>query len=317
MPMPPATPLSQPGIFNVLDPWYNDPIIGWTGMVADDDTVGERNAAVLQAIITYAQTTDCSNVHPYGAIILFPGHSGVPVQDTNGHDKGAEYFVAVPDSITEAPFFAVQVNCNWPLRFLGTGSAKLTMVANDNSDFGDMFLITTGGADNTGGITFEDLYFKYPMINESGGIPDYAAIHVPAPGSVENLRIVRCAFWDCPIGVWVENGLQCSILQCTIYYHSNTGIGIWLGDGMNIGDSGLAKQVYVAGCLISNDSAHGAPPGGTGILIMGADQVRIVDSDVGGFARPLLLHRGHTDRTRFISLSPILAFTRAPLSTPH
>ena len=61
MPMPPATPLSQPGIFNVLDPWYNDPIIGWTGMVADDDTVGERNAAVLQAIITYAQTTDCSN----------------------------------------------------------------------------------------------------------------------------------------------------------------------------------------------------------------------------------------------------------------
>ena len=26
---------SEPGIFNVLDPWYNDPVIGWTGMVAD------------------------------------------------------------------------------------------------------------------------------------------------------------------------------------------------------------------------------------------------------------------------------------------
>ena len=43
---------------------------------------------------------------------------------------------------------------------------------------------------------------------------------------------------------------------------------------------------------IFNDVAHGAPPGGTGILIMGADQVRIVDSDVGGFSTAIAITPG-------------------------
>ncbi|MGC2650177.1 MAG: right-handed parallel beta-helix repeat-containing protein [Candidatus Cybelea sp.] len=281
--------LSTPGVFNVLDDWYMG-----TGMVAGLTSAAVNNALVLQAIIYAAQNADasgCLNGPKLGATILFPGNDDVPPPVGPGPypDDGAEYFIAVPSAMTTP--FAVQVNCNWPLRFLGTGNVRLTMF-DGGFGYGDMFSIDTGGGDNAGGITFEDLSLHYPTIDESESIPQYTAIHVPGTGNVRNLRIVRCVFWDCPIAVWLENCLQGSILQSTIYYHSNTGTGIWLGNGMNIGDSGLAKQIYVAGCLISNDSAHGAPPGGTGILIMGADQVRIVDSDVGGFSTAIAITPG-------------------------
>ena len=283
---------STPGIFNVLDIW-NGGTFGMVAGVGLGAANAETNAAILQQIIWYAQNANasgCQSGPALAATILFPGNSDVPPPVGAGAtDYGAVYEIAVPHGTGATA--AVSVSCNWPLRFLGTGNVKLSMVENADGDLGDIFSIDTGGpGDNTGGITFEDLYFEYPTIDEGEGIPEYAAIHVPAAGTVENLRIVRCVFWDCPIGVWIENGLQCSILQSTIWYRANTGFGIWLGDGTTSGVS--AKQIYVAGCYIFNDVQHGAPPGGTGILIMGADQVRIVDSDVGGFSTCIAITPG-------------------------
>ncbi len=283
---------STPGIFNVLDPWN-----GTSGMIAGVGRTAaeaEANALILQQIIWYAQNANvsgCLSGPPLAATILFPGNSDVPPPVGAGaSDNGQVYEIAVPSGIGATA--AVSVGCNWPLRFLGTGNVKLSMVVNTVGDFGDMFSVVTNVGDNTGGITFEDLYFAYPTIDESEGIPEYAAIHVPGTGQANNVRIVRCAFLDWPIGIWLEDVLQCSVLQCTITYANNAGIGIWLGNGTNEGDKGLAKQVYVAGCVISTFSGHEAPSGGTGILIMGADQVRIVESDIGGFSTGIAIKPG-------------------------
>jgi Phage integrase family len=110
-------------------------------MVANDSTLAARNTAVLETIINIAQTTDCLGTHPFGAIILFPGHEMVPPQGGDGHDRGAEYFLQAPGDGTAA----INVDCNWPLRFLGTGDSELTMNIPTGSTSGDMFSLATGG----------------------------------------------------------------------------------------------------------------------------------------------------------------------------
>ena len=188
----------------------------------------------LQQMIWYAQNANASGCQSGPALavtILFPGNSDVPPPVGAGAtDYGAVYEIAVPHGTGATA--AVSVSCNSRLRFLGTGNVKLSMVENADGDLGDIFSIDAGGPGrDTGGITFEDLYFEYPTIDEGEGIPEYAAIHVPAAGTVENLRTVRCVFWDCPIGVWIENGLQCSILQSTIWSVLTPDLGFGLAMG--------------------------------------------------------------------------------------
>ena len=172
-----------------------------------------------------------------------------------GTDNGAEYFIAMPPEM-ETTGAAVLINCYWPLRILGTGNVKLTMIANVNGLIGDIFQLATGtgGDAGIGGLTFEDLILKYAPITGSQDL--YAAIHATSTGA-QNLRIERVVFEECPVGVRLEEALQCSVLQCTFNYLSSTGTAIILGNGQNMGESNSAKQIYIAGCYLLNDSAHG------------------------------------------------------------
>jgi hypothetical protein len=151
---------------------------------------------------------------------LIPGHSEpVGAAGPGGTDFGSTYYFQKPYPDTETS--VIPVNCNWPIRFLGTGSTVLSLLEDESgSGFSDFFEVTTeGSGDNTGGMTFEDLYFTYPPIT---GTLTTAAIHIPAEGA-ENVRVVRCAFVDCPNGIILEDGLQASIMQCTFQYQNNVG----------------------------------------------------------------------------------------------
>ena len=273
---------SEPGIFNVLDPWYYDPVsMSYVGMTPGPGANPALNTAVLQAIINIAQTTDCSNANPYGATILFPGHSAVPAQGSDGHDEGATYLLYAP---------AIAIDCNWPLKFVGTGNVKLLMVIDDPEVpvSGDMFQVDTGnGHDNSGGITFEDLTFQYPPISETSGIPQWAAIH--ATGGTQNVRIVHCVFTDCPIGIWFEKVLQCNIVDCFLQLSQNFGIGVILGDTIS---GNLAKEIFITDCLF--EVGGNAPPGSTALQIYGTDQVFVNDCHFDSFTYGIQIIPGPT-----------------------
>jgi len=311
---------SEPGVFNVLDPWVYVSSVGYTGLVANSSGDAAQNTAVLQGIIELAQGYaavggSCPSEH-FGAIILFPGHSVVPEPVNNeagATDEGSVYFFESPNPDSNAP--AIDIDCCWPLLFKGTGNVKLIMYAEDVSDnSGDMFSILTAGPDNTGGITFEDLTFAYSPTNQIPPTITWSAIHtIPSSpgadtGGAQNVRIVRCAFEDCPIGVWFEEALQTSILQCTFTWSSNVGIAIMLGDGAN--GKGSAKEVYIAACVITG-AGDTTPPGQTAIQIGGADHVRVEDCQIDHVTNGIIITPGAGPGT------PLDAGSYPPLNAVH
>src|ERR1700679_2907731 len=110
-----------PGVFNVQDAWWYDPIgMAFVGMVPGDPTcvTPRRNARVLQAIINLAQASNDQSGPYYGATIVFPGHYGVPSPGGTGEDSGGTYFISgAGDGSATIP-----IASNWPIKFLGTGS---------------------------------------------------------------------------------------------------------------------------------------------------------------------------------------------------
>jgi hypothetical protein len=281
---------SEPGIFNVLDPWYFDGV-AYIGMVANDPGLAEQNALVLQEIISLAQAS-CDQSHPYGATILFPGHSVVPPPvGSGGTDLGALYYIAVPTG-SDTPA-AVPIECNWPLRFVGTGSVVLNMVANSDSAWGDMFFIQSAasGDQDVGGITFEDLHLSYGSGATSG-----AAVHVAAatadgqPNGGQNIRLVRVTLDDCPIGAWFEETLQGSMLECTVVFYENAGTAIQIGNSNNGYESPSGKEIYIAGCVIRIN--QGTPVGCTGISILGAEHVRVSNTRIEGLSPGIVIQPG-------------------------
>jgi hypothetical protein len=182
--------------------------------------------------------------------------------------------------------------------FKGTGNVKLTMYIVAPSDqSGDMFQVYTAGGtgndDNTGGLTFEDLTFVYQTISSENIW--WSAIHtIPtSPGSegggAENVRVVRCVFVDCPIGIWFEVAFQPSVLHSTFHWISNTGIGVMLGDGGN--GAGAAKQVAISGCHFEAVSKTG-PVNQTAIQIGGCDHARVTDCEIDSVTYGIMITPG-------------------------
>jgi hypothetical protein len=281
---------SEPGLFNVLDPWLTGTSRGMlAGPVSAADA--ELNAQILQAAITAAQAAQsgCPSSPPdYAATILFPGHSVIPLPvGSGGTDDGAAYLVAVPVGQTVAA--AIMIECNWPLLFLGTGNIKLVMVANTANEWGDMFFVQSGTGMNEDlpGMTFENLDFHFGETTTS-----YAAIHVAAittGGSndgAQNVRVVCCAFDDCPTAVWFEQSLQCSMLECTAYYTKNNGTCVIIGNGASLNDKASGKEIWIAFCDFYGSA------GGTGLQIRGSEHTRVVNSRIDGFSQGIQIVPG-------------------------
>lgn len=282
---------SEPGIFNVLDPWLSGTS---HGMVAGSVTAAqaEVNAQILQAAITAAQASQsgCPSSPGFAGTILFPGHSVVPLPvGGGGSDAGDEYQIAVPAGQSLAA--AIIIECNWPLLFLGTGNVKLTLVTNTLGQFGDMFWIQSNVSQDAdlGGITFENLWLKFKQTSSTV----YAAVHVAAITSGgshdggQNIRLVRCIFDDCPVGVWFEQTQQGNVLECTALYNGNTGTCIKIGNGTSTGETAQGKEIYIAGCTFRCNST-----GTTGILILASEHIRVTNTRLEGFTQGIVITPG-------------------------
>ena len=295
-------PFSQAGVFFVTDEWYEVSPGNFVGMVPNDSSLAERNAIVLQAIIDLAQSyvnNACPGQPPFwGATIVFPGHFEVPPPVGPNvlppADDGAEYFIAQPPSTPQNVNGIIDVGCNWPLRFVGTGNVKL--VAYPNSlpipVLPDMFYVHTniGQSKNIGGVTFEDLEFSF---NENA--PGKAAIHLAgatATGTndgAQNVRMIRCVFKDCPIGVWFEQALQCSMLQCTGTYSSFGGTALMIGGPNNGFENVFGKDIFITDCVFQTSP----PLGTTGLNIIAAEHVRLKSVRFDGFITGILINPGY------------------------
>jgi hypothetical protein len=111
-----------PGVYNVLDAWWDDSSV-YTPMVPNVKTgsVPRNNALALQAIIAIAQAQNDQSGPYFGATIVFPGHSEATAQGGTGDDHGGVYYIAgLGDGSPTIP-----IASNWPIKFVGTGSAKL------------------------------------------------------------------------------------------------------------------------------------------------------------------------------------------------
>ncbi len=159
-----------PGVYNVLDPWWDDSSI-YTPMapIVSSGSTPRDNALALLAIIAIAQAQNEQGGPYFGATIVFPGHSEATAQGGTGEDSGGIYYIqGLGDGSPTIPIVS-----NWPIKFLGTGSAKLVNYVGTDPDFvvGDFFSIQTNGdygpdcvglGDNSGGMTFENLKLEYP-----------------------------------------------------------------------------------------------------------------------------------------------------------
>jgi hypothetical protein len=275
---------SAPGIFNVLDPWWTG---SPNGMQAGPVSAAqaETNAQILQAAINAAQQ-DCGSTSPtLSATILIPGNSDVPppVNPIGGTDYGAEYYLAVPSGGSATA--AVTITCYYSLLFLGTGNCKLTMVANTEGAWGDMFDIGNNapGNVNIGGVTFQDLHLSYQPVPSDADGP-FTAINVISPGA-QNIRLYRVIFDDCPYGVWFNYCLQGSMLECTSVYANNTGNCVTIG---NTTSAYLGKEIYIAGCVLTSNN------GGIGIFVGSADHLRVSDTRIDGFYNGIVIEPDST-----------------------
>lgn len=153
----------------------------------------------------------------------------------------------------------------------GTGQGRQSKPILQVAGNGDLFSVDPGGSgdQHIGGITFQDFSIEY-----NGGTSG-TAIHAL---SGENIRVFRMVFIDTPQAIWFEDTLQCNIFECTVEYTSITSnpACITLGNDAN---GVAAKEVYIGASKFL-----ASMNGGIGLVIQGAEQIRVTDSRIEGFS---------------------------------
>jgi hypothetical protein len=240
-------PYSQPGIFNVLDSEYGM-VPGSLGVPSENQTALQNavNAAVAAGggtILIPSEENGATTYNMQGPIYVGTATSPSPV---------SLIFAGTAQGTQSAPTMQVQTNAGGPYS-------------------GDLFYVdtTTTTDQDVGGITFQDLNIAYL---EGASAPG-AAIHVI---SGENVRLLRVILTNCPQGVWFEDTLQCSLLECTGNYtkDGNSGTMVTIGNDV-MGVAG--KEIYITGCKFASHT------GGVGIEIQGAEHVRVSNTRIDTF----------------------------------
>ena len=247
--------LSQPGIFNVLDPEY--------GMQAGLLASASGNQTALQLAITACQAAG-------GGTVL------IPSQDLNGNTV---YPIIGPIDVGE------------PL----SGSAEAVIIEGtaQGKEGGPTLLVEADGTlfsvDTTsghiGGITFRDFGIQYDKNPDTDAVYSGTAIDVVAG---ENVRIQRVVFHDCARAVWFEDTLQCTMFECLAQYENidPSPSCVTLGNDVN---GVAAREVYIAGCTLFSHKR-----GGTGLVIQGAEHVRVMNTRLEGFSDGIMITPGES-----------------------
>jgi hypothetical protein len=212
-------PLSQPGIFNVLDYEF-----------AATNSPGENQTALQNAI------ADCQSQG--GGTVL------IPTQDLDGNTV---YPIIGPIDVGEplsgsAESVIIEGTAQGP-----EGSPTLLV-----EGAGTLFSVDTSSG-HIGGITFRDFGIQYGTNPDTGSPYSGTAIDVVAG---ENVRIERMVFFECAQAVWFENTLQCTIFDCRAENKSIVPSPAFVSIG-NDETGALAVETYIAACTFLADKLGG------------------------------------------------------------
>jgi hypothetical protein len=235
--------LSQPGIFNVLD----------FGMTGGSSALADVNQNALQQAIYAAQAQN-------GGTVL------IPSEDLDGNSVYPIYGPIYVGSATSLSAVAIIIAGTGQ----GTENGPTLLVENA----GTLFSVdtATGGGDDIGGTTFQDFGIKYAKDVDNNTYPGTAIDVVNG----EHVRVFRVVFVDCAQAVWFESTLGCSLLECTAVFENITASPACVTLGNDV--SGVAAlETYIAGCRFL------ASGGGVGLVIQGAEHVRVSNTRIDGF----------------------------------
>lgn len=254
------TTYSQPGIINALD----------YGLVPNDESAAYTNTAALTSAILAAQASCNQSGNPiYGGTVIIPSNDALPSGTTNG--DGGQYYFA-----TESLGPAVTITCPYPILILGTGNGT-TLVMTTNNDLFEVQNNPGAASGSNGGVSFQDLEIVY-----SSGLTTGAAIRVT--GGSQNVRLFRMVLRDCPVAVALDRTLQCSIVDCVLWFSNNSGNAVTLGTTTS---GNLAKETYIAGCIF--EAGDGSTGTGTGLSIVNADEVRVMNTRIEAFSQGIVV----------------------------
>jgi hypothetical protein len=149
---------------------------------------------------------------------------------------------------------------------------------------GTLFSVDTSSG-HIGGITFRDLGIQYDKNPETDIAYSGTAIDVV---DGENVRIERVVFFDCAQAVWFENTLQCTMFECLVQNADITPSPACVTLGNDV--SGVAaKEIYIAGCTFLSHRK-----GGTGLIIQGAEHVRVMNTRLEAFTDGIIIAPGES-----------------------
>jgi hypothetical protein len=145
----------------------------------------------------------------------------------------------------------------------------------------DLFVVdnSPGGDANIGGVVFQDLEIEFDQSLSAG-----AAIHVTGGG--QNVHLYRIVLLNCPQGVFFEDSLECSMIDCSIYNATTSGTPLTLGSGI----SNVAKETYVAGCTFLNHEP-GAEQG-IAVQINSVDELRMQNVRLEAYQQGIVITPG-------------------------
>jgi len=268
------------GVFNVTEG------VDGTGHVCFPGQAPGPNTASLQYMISKLLSID-GPTGGQGGTLQFPsaGPSTAGGADYQPYQFNGTITIGPDD---EDP----PVTQPWSIILEGTGQGEINVPLLQQTASEDLFVVqtvTSVGSADIGGVVFRDLMIGYT----EGASGQNAAIHVEGivnGGASQNVRVVRVALIDCPIGVWFENSFKCSMIDCTVYNGSNSGTGLKIGSFDSPATLQSAIETYVAGCLF--ECAGGAIGTGTAVEIYGCEHLRMVNTRLDSYGQGIVITAG-------------------------
>lgn len=180
----------------------------------------------------------------------------------------------------------------WSIIFVGTGQGQINAPLLQQTVSEDLFVVenvTSVGSADIGGVVFQDLMIGY----SEGASGQIAAVHVEGivgGGSSQSVRLLRVTLVNCPIAVWFENSLGCSMVNCNVYNGSTEGTALQIGsyDSPATLQSGI--ETFIAGCIF--ECAGAAIGTGTAVQIYGCEHLRMINTRLDSYGQGIVITAG-------------------------
>jgi hypothetical protein len=181
-------------------------------------------------------------------------------------------------------------NNPFALIIMGTGGTVLVQTVP-----GPFFVCDINvGTYELGSLVFQDLTLQYGLTQ---GATSGIAIALGTENGSHNTHILRVTFLDCPQAVFFANAFQASMIDCLIsYQHTYHDQGGVKPVSITVGEpTQQAIEIYIADVKfesygITAPGGHGV--GGTGMLILSCDQLRVVNCHMYGYETDIAIVPG-------------------------